>query len=163
MATMNCHKDDEIISPENDSKSNEDEFLTDDEDNSNVGGISNFDQGNSCYQRRGRRAAKFSSKFPKNGHSRTKSEGNYIFRGEENGTYGQANFTDNLANVELLSNCQNSRRRVQSASRDRDLSPSEMVRQYITKEKEEMDLMIGRLVHNVEDMAEVAAKKVSII
>jgi adiponectin receptor len=34
-----------------------------------------------------------------------------------------------------------------------------MVRQYITKEKDEIDLMIGRLVHNVEDMAEVAAKK----
>ena len=29
-------------------------------------------------------------------------------------------------------------------------------------EKEDMDLMIGRIVHNVEDMAEVAAKKVSL-
>ena len=163
MATMNVHKDDEIISPENDFKSNEDQFMTDDEDDSNIEGISNLDSGNACYQRRGRRAAKFPSKSIKLGHSRTKSEGNYIFRGEENDIYGQGNFTDNLANVELLSNCQNSRRRVQSASRDRDLSPSEMVRQYITKEKEEMDLMIGRLVHNVEDMAEVAAKKVSVI
>lgn len=156
---MNCNKDDELISPENDSKSNEDQFLTDDEDDSNVGGISNFDSGKTCYQRRGRRAAKFQSKSPKHGHSRTKSEGNYIFRGEENDIYGQGHFTDNLANIELLSNCQNTRRRVQSASRDRDLSPTEMVRHYITQEKEEMDLMIGRLVHNVEDMAEVAAKK----
>ena len=56
----------------------------------------------------------------------------------------------------------NSRRRVQSTSRNRDLSPTEAVRHYITQEKEQMDIMIGRIVHNVEDMAEVAAQKVNI-
>ena len=159
MATINHQKNDEMIALDQESKSYDDEFMTDDEDDSKKK-MPNFNPGTTCYQRRGRKTAKF-SKPHKLGHSRTKSEGNYMFREDQNEIYGQGNFTDNLANVELLSHCQVSRRRVQSTSRDRDLSPSEMVRQYITKEKEEMDLMIGRLVHNVEDMAEVAAKKVS--
>ena len=96
------------------------------------------------------------------------SEGSALFKQDKKyfseDKYGLTNIPD-LTNVEMLSHLghstdQNCRRRVQSISRDRDLSPSEVGRQYITKGKEDMDIMIGRIVHNVEDMAEVAAKKV---
>ena len=158
----------EALPLKGDSKLDSDPYITDDEDETSTPeGTSNFNSSNSCYQRRGRIYSKRSSKLSKNGHSRTKSEGSALFQQGINGNvssaglYGQRNITDNLTNVEMLSNCQISRRRVASASRDRDLSPVEVVRHYITKEKEQIDVMIGRIVHNVEDMAEVAAQKVS--
>ena len=132
-----------------------DPYFTDDEDEiSTTETTSNFSSSNDFYQRRGRKSTKSSSKWPKNGHSRTKSEGSALF---------QQGIPDHLTNVEMLSNCQISRRRVQSTSRDRDLSPSEVIKNYYTKEKEQIDVMIGRIVHNVEDLAEVAAQKSSAV
>jgi len=151
------------------SKLTTDSFITDDEDDTNYETIPNYDSKTCCYQRRGRVSVKESSKPFKNGHNRTKSEGSAMFKQDKRYISGdtcvQTNFPG-LTNVEMLSHLghtssQISRRRVQSISRDRDLSPSEVVRQYISKEKEDMDIMIGRIVHNVEDLAEVAAKKAS--
>ena len=168
METNKYQKDGEAPPAKYDSKLDSNPYITDDEDETSTSeNISNFTSGDCCYQRRGRISSKRSSKLSKNGHSRTKSEGSALFQqgingNISNGHYGQPNITDNLTNVEMLSNCQISRRRVASASRDRDLSPSEVVRHYLTKEKEQIDIMIGRIVHNVEDMAEVAAQKVSL-
>jgi adiponectin receptor len=139
-------------------------YLTDDEDDTIFPGNNSNNQ---CYKRKSRVTSKQRiSKKTKNGHSRTKSEGSALFQTYAQSvfaddSYGNGNITDNLTNVEMLSNCQLSRRRVQSTSRNRDLSPTEAVRHYITQEKEQMDIMIGRIVHNVEDMAEVVAQKSS--
>ena len=167
---MENQKSDNVSTGKNDSLLTADSIITDDEDDASYQEMSNNDSQTFCYQRRGRGTVKTSTKSFKNGHVRTKSEGSALFKQDKKylseNTYGITNFPD-LTNVEMLSHLghpanHNCRRRVQSISRDRDLSPSEVVRQYITKEKEDMDLMIGRIVHNVEDMAEVAAKKVSL-
>ena len=159
-----------VPSDKKDSNDNIDSFMTDDEDDTENKNIIGLNSETCCYQRRGR-AMKAPSKTFKNGHVRTKSEGSALFKQDKKylrkDTNGETHFPD-LTNVEMLSHLghsanENSRRRVQSTSRNRDLSPSEVVRQYITKEKEDMDIMIGRIVHNVEDMAEVAAKKVGAI
>ena len=159
------YQKDQDLQPSKDSSGSSTEpYITDDEDDSTYQNTSNLDSSNCCYQRRGRIAPKRTSKWSKKGHSRTKSEGSALFQKAscllDNEAYRQGAITDNLTNEEMLSNCQISRRRVQSTCRDRDLSPSEVFRHYITQEKEQMDIMIGRIVHNVEDMAEVAALKV---
>ena len=159
-----------VPSDKKDSNDNIDSFMTDDEDDTENKNILGLNSETCCYQRRGRKAMKAPSKTFRNGHVRTKSEGSALFKQDKylrKDTDGESHFPD-LTNVEMLSHLghpanENSRRRVQSTSRNRDLSPSEVVRQYITKEKEDMDIMIGRIVHNVEDMAEVAAKKVGAI
>ena len=94
-----------------------------------------------------------------NGHTRAKSDTTGITSNV--GHYGPPTITGNLTNVEILSNCQLPRRRVSSTTRDRDLSPSDMVREYFTKEKEQIDQIFGTIVHKVGDVAEVAAQKVS--
>ena len=124
-------------------------IVTDDEDDTSYESIPNNDSGTCCYRRRGRGGIKTSTKPFKNGHVRTKSEGSALFKQDKKyfseDKYGLTNIPD-LTNVEMLSHLghsadQNCRRRVQSISRDRDLSPSEVVRQYITKEKEDMDII----------------------
>ena len=164
-----ANQDSEIHDIKKKSKLTTDSFITDEEDDTNYEPIPNDNSETCCYQRRGRISIKDSSKPFKNGHIRTKSEGSAMFKQGKRyfseDTYGETHFPD-ITNVEMLSHLghtssQISRRRVQSISRDRDLSPSEVVRQYISKEKGDMDIMIGRIVHNVEDMAEVAAKKVN--
>lgn len=159
----------ENVSSGNDSQFTANSIVTDDEDDTSYESMPNNDSGTCCYRRRGRGGIKTSTKPFKNGHVRTKSEGSALFKQDKKyfseDKYGLTNIPD-LTNVEMLSHLghstdQNCRRRVQSISRDRDLSPSEVGRQYITKGKEDMDIMIGRIVHNVEDMAEVAAKKAS--
>ena len=144
-----------------DSMYESDPYFTEDEDeNSSNDGMPKPNASSHCYQRRGRKPSRApSSKLTTNGHTRAKSDTTGITSNV--GHYGPPTITGNLTNVEILSNCQLSRRRVSSTTRDRDLSPSDMVREYFTKEKEQIDQMIGRIVHKVEDVAEVAAQKVS--
>ena len=162
MEDSKCDKNSEGQTPEEDVEITANPYLTDDEDDTI---LPDNNSNNQCYKRRSRITSKQRiSKKTKNGHSRTKSEGSALFQTYAQSvfaedSYGNGNITDNLTNVEL--SCQLSRRRVQSTSRNRDLSPTEAVRHYITQEKEQMDIMIGRIVHNVEDMAEVAAQKVN--
>jgi len=164
MEDSKCDKHSEGQTSEEDAEIIANPYLTDDEDGITFPGNPSHSQ---CYKRKSRITSKQrTSKKTKNGHSRTKSEGSALFQTYAQSvfaddSYENGNITDNLTNVEMLSNCQLSRRRVQSTSRNRDLSPTEAVRHYITQEKEQMDIMIGRIVHNVEDMAEVAAQKSS--
>ena len=100
--SANNYKNEESSHSENDSKSSTEQFMTDDEDDATHQNTKHFDSGNCCYQRRGRRGTK-------KGHSRTKSEGSYMLRKENNNddeTYGLGNISDNLTNMEMLSNCQ---------------------------------------------------------
>ena len=165
MEDSKCDKHSEGQTSEEDAEIIANPYLTDDEDGITFPGNPSHSQ---CYKRKSRITSKQrTSKKTKNGHSRTKSEGSALFQTYAQSvfaddSYENGNITDNLTNVEMLSNCQLSRRRVQSTSRNRDLSPTEAVRHYITQEKEQMDIMIGRIVHNVEDMAEVVAQKVNI-